>query len=1039
MKNYLKKFIPVVIAASVIVSPIALCSTLVDFNGAFTTIASAADAGDLIVTNFGDGTCWINGFRKTGEIDKTGELVIPETIGDMTVTGISKEAFKNCTELTKISIPNTVTTIEFSAFQGCTSLETIVISDNITTMGSSVFYNTAYYNNEANWENGVLYLDNYLISTKKTVSSELVIKDGTTLMVNSAFSGNTAITKVTIPGSLSVVSENAFYNCSALTEVVLLEGVKELGKNSFWNCPKLVKIMIPASMEKFTSGAFGNTRVKELHYTGTADSWASIEFDRGENPLYSAHTLYINGEALTEAVISVPVVNAYAFYDCDALEKVTFTDSVVEIEDNAFEYCSYLKEVEIGKNIEKIGYCAFASCGRIEKVNTTMTANEWSQLDLRDWRSNPASYAGNLYINGELLENVVLSGITTIKPCTFFGIDSIKHVSIPDTVEVIGKSAFSGTSIENLTLPEGVARIEDEAFSSCDVLKSVTLPKSLTYIGLYGFEKSENIAYVNYTGTIEQWVNISFFQETSNPVYYAKSLHINGELVEDIIIENVEGVCSYAFINCESLKNIYFADGVTTIGTKAFKACANLESVNLPNTLEISGNDAFSLCFNLNKVNYRGTVDEWAMIDFFSETSNPVYFSSCLYLNDVLLENAIIKEASKIRNYTFINCDSLKTVVIGGNVEEIWTAFKGCESLTSVEIQESVTAIYGKAFIYCTALVDVQITEDGEEFGLSGEMFLGCSALEEIMLPKRVTRIGNATFKNCTALKVVYLNSEIGFVGYDAFYGCPALEVVYYESDEEAYSEINISYGNEALASAQTHYNVHGVESHYTIITVPATCTEDGSITKSCPCGYSSFTILHAADHKHVLVNQKDATCTTDGYTGDTICEACNEVFEQGTTIAACGHSGGTATCKNPAQCEKCSEYYGEALPHAYSNDTDAKCNECGFERQIDVSENDTPGNVQNSVENETPDNVQNSDKNKTDTSVQNPNGNETQGNAQNPVESETSSDVSSTNQNKVKNPSTDKPPIVAVYAIPVLALLFFSIALYSNKKKVTD
>ena len=453
MKTYLKKFIPVVLAAAVITSPIALYATVDNFGGTFASVASAAEAGYLVVTNFGDGTCWINGFSKTGDVNKTGELVIPETLHDMTVTGINKNAFANCKELTKVTIPETVTTIEQSAFESCTGLEEIILPDSVTSIGSSafknctnlkkvvmsdnvtsiggtafsnctnladitisknltslgtkVFANTPYYD-EANWENGLLYLDNYLIATKKSVSGEVVIKDGTTLMVSGAFSDNTAITKVTIPGSLSVVSDNAFYCCSKLEEVVLLEGVKELGKNSFWNCPKLVKLTVPASMEKITSGAFGNTRVKELHYTGTADQWVSIKFDSPtDNPLASAHTLYINGEALTEAVISVPVVNAYAFYDCDSLEKVTFTDSVVEIQKQAFEYCSYLTEVNFGKNIKTIDYLAFGNCSRIEKVNTTATVDEWAQIDFYDWRSNPISYAKSLYINGELLEEAV--------------------------------------------------------------------------------------------------------------------------------------------------------------------------------------------------------------------------------------------------------------------------------------------------------------------------------------------------------------------------------------------------------------------------------------------------------------------------------------------------------------------------------------------------------------------------------------------------------------------------------------------------------
>ena len=537
----------------------------------------------------------------------------------------------------------------------------------------------------------------------------------------------------------------------------------------------------------------------------------------------------------------------------------------------------------------------------------------------------------------------------------------------------------------------------------------------------------------------------------------------------NLVIENIEGIYAYAFINCESLKTVYISDGVVAISRSVFEGCSNLKSVDLPNTLTSLGDSAFSRCTSLKKVNYRGTIDEWATIDFFSESSNPVYYSRCLYLNDVLLENAVIKEAGQIKDYTFIHCDSLKSLVIGGNVKKIWTAFKSCEGLTSVEIQESVSSIYGKAFIYCTALVDVHITEDGEELGLSSEMFLGCSALEEITLPKRITRIGNATFKNCTSLKVVYLSADLTKIAYDAFYNCPSLEMVYYESDEEAYAEISVQYGNEALTSAQTHYNVSSIDDHYTVVTVPATCTEDGSITKSCPCGYSSFTILHASNHKPVLTNQKDATCTTDGYTGDTICEACKEVFEHGSTIAACGHSGGTATCENPAKCEKCSEYYGDVLPHTYSSKTDSICDVCGFDRQLNISQgpvqdenqnndqnNATPDNNQDNSQNSNQDNTQkpapdntqgNTPSNKEDNkkpiestapnSTQNDANNDTESTVQDNTQNNASGDNQSTGQDNVETTNTRKPYIALVGFAVITTAFIISLVVVKKKQKI--
>ena len=83
---------------------------------------------------------------------------------------ISYEAFAGCSNLGSITIPDGVTTIGDNAFNDCSSLATITIPDSVTSIGSSAFYNTAYYNDEQKWENGVLYIGNHLIKAKTDLS-----------------------------------------------------------------------------------------------------------------------------------------------------------------------------------------------------------------------------------------------------------------------------------------------------------------------------------------------------------------------------------------------------------------------------------------------------------------------------------------------------------------------------------------------------------------------------------------------------------------------------------------------------------------------------------------------------------------------------------------------------------------------------------------------------------------------------------------------------------------------------------------------------
>lgn len=1054
MKTHIKKISPIFLATFMLLCSMVLCTIFVDFGSTFTPMASAADGNSLKYTKKGNGTCYVSGFS-TDATDKAGELIIPEEINGLTVTGISSYAFDGCKELTSVVIPGTVTVIEARAFQNCSKIETIDVPNGLTSLGANAFYNTAFYKNEVNWDGSILYLENYLLSAKKSVSGEVTIKDGTTLMAGAPFSDKANITKVTIPGSLSVINNGAFKNCKALTEVVFLEGVQKIGENAFWNCPNLVKMTLPASLKEIGQDAFGNCYdIEEPHYNGTIDQWASINFNGYyNNPVYWAETLYIDGEKITEVVISTSVINEGAFKNCKTLEKVILTDSVVEIQESAFADNSSLKEIHFGKNVNKVGYLAFQNCQKIEKVTTTMDVNEWSQIDFYDSRSNPIS--GNLYINGVLLEDAVFSGITEIKPYTFYNCASIKNISSTSTVQVIGEGAFFGTSVENLEIAEGTILIEANAFAYSEALKTAILPSSLVQVDADAFLNSTNINYVNYTGTLSQWVNIAFLSETANPVYYAKDLHINGELLEYAVIDNTEYIYYYSFINCESLKTVCIADGVTIVANSAFFGCSNLESVDLPSTLTTFGNDVFARCNNLKKANYRGTIDEWAMIDFFSEAANPIYYSHCLYLNDVLLENAVIKEAEQIKNYTFVNCDSIKTLIVGGNTKQINIAFNNCQGLTSIDIQESVRNIEIHAFMYCTVLVNLHISEEGESLPLGSSAFYGCSALEKVILPKRVVSLGNSTFKKCTSLKIVYMNKEIRSVGYDAFYDCPALEIVYYESGEEQYAEIIIGSGNESLLSAETHYNVHDIESHYTTITVNATCTEDGSITKSCPCGYSSFTIIHASSHKPIVINKYDATCTHNGYTGDTICEACKEVFEQGVVIEYLGHIGGTATCSQQALCERCSEYYGEIIPHSFTNDTDSICDECGYERELNLpqepeqnngqntEQDNTPNNVQDNIESNAQDNSQNNAQNNVQGNIQSPTQNSADNskpnNTQKPVE-DNKQNVGQDNviQNDTQNTKISKTTLIITSVAVASGIALSGVYIFKKKRIVT-
>ena len=221
---------------------------------------------------------------------------------------------------TSFEIPDSVTFIGNSAFEYCSNLTSVVIPDSVTSIGSRAFYNTAYYNNISNWENGVLYIDNHLIEAKTTLSGEYVIKDGTITIASYAFSSCYSLTSIVIPDSVTSIGDGAFHGCSSLTSIVIPDSVTSIGYNAFNGCSSLTSVVIPDSVTSIGMRAFydcdsltsivipdsvtsiGNyafyycDKLTDVYYTGTEEEWANITIDNyynGNDDLLNA-TIHYN-------------------------------------------------------------------------------------------------------------------------------------------------------------------------------------------------------------------------------------------------------------------------------------------------------------------------------------------------------------------------------------------------------------------------------------------------------------------------------------------------------------------------------------------------------------------------------------------------------------------------------------------------------------------------------------------------------------------------------------------------------------------------
>ena len=428
----------------------------------------ANSAGKTIYYNYNsDGKSLTVTYNKTDKY--TGSVVIPGTVkwgrNYYSVTGIGYAAFRDCSDLTSVFIPNSVTSIGDYAFENCSGLTSVTIPNSVTSIGYAAF-------------RGCLGL------------TSVTIPNSVTNIGEDAFSGCSGLTSVTIGNSVTNIGSYAFFDCSGLTSVTIPNSVTSIGDFAFDGCDGLAEIKVANgnSVTSIGSGAFYGTAWYDNQPDGLVYAGNVAYVYKGTMPANTSITLKDGTVAITP----------YAFLGCSGLTSVTIPNSVTSIGSGAFNGCSGLTSVTIPNSVTSIGWKAFEG-----------TAWYDNQPDGLVYAGNVAyKYKGTMPANTSI---TLKDGTVAITPYAFDCRSGMTSVTIPNSVTSIGDYAFrSCYGLTSVTIPNSVTTIGNSAFNGCSRLTSVIIPNSVTSIGDYAFDNCGGLTSVTIGNSVASIGNQAF-------------------------------------------------------------------------------------------------------------------------------------------------------------------------------------------------------------------------------------------------------------------------------------------------------------------------------------------------------------------------------------------------------------------------------------------------------------------------------------------------------------------------------------------------
>lgn len=517
----------------------------------------------------------------------------------------------------------------------------------------------------------------------------------------------------------------------------------------------------------------------------------------------------------------VSAIKESAFEGNTSLRSIVIPDGVTTIGRWAFWDCTSLSTITIGKGVKTFGNKVFGSTN-ISRVNYTGTAEDWCRIEFTDEGSHPfySSVAGSRQIwldEDTAMDSVTIpDDMTKINAYSFYQCESITNITVGKNVEEIGESAFYNcTNLAYIDFADApLESIGEEAFYGCALSGyNMSLPSSLTTLKTGAFKMSGIISMV-VPGSVTTIGQDCFLGCTSlTRVELGAGVQIIGgsafkdcfALSSVVLNEGLKEIWASAFNGCEVLKNVTIPNTVEEIFGMAFYDCA-IESVTIPATCKSVGYGAFQACGALKSLTIEGGSTPLTIGD--------QAFYGCALLTDLVVPDRV----TEIGKQAFMVC-GLTKASIGTGVTKIGTeAFSGCHiaEFTIADGNDSIAYINGCIVDLGTKTVIMTLAgatvPDDERVVAIGKGAFKNSDIQTVVIPERITSVGDEAFRDCKNLVSVTLPNSMEVVPDWIFAGCEKLE--------------SVTFGNNVTEIGKSSFKECAKLSN---VTIPATVTKIGA------------------------------------------------------------------------------------------------------------------------------------------------------------------------------------------------------------------